>query len=209
MILLLSVSVSAQTTINGKQYKDLLWGKEQEFDVTDFPDGSFYKTPSDFIGTSGKLWKGPPPPSNGTFSYRDELVTNSGEFNNKALELIETGDLKNRDIAIDMLEKAVRFDPHFFPFRYNLGRLYQLKSFYEKAARQFEYAVSEVPEFYRTYIHIGKMYELQNQPDYAVQMYKQAARLNRFNIEALIFLGEHFLDGGLKNRAAYYFKTAL
>ncbi|MBE7410953.1 MAG: hypothetical protein L6Q54_04560 [Leptospiraceae bacterium] len=199
----------SQTNIAGKQYKDLLWGKEEEFDTSDFPNGSYSRVPEDFILTYGKLWKESPPKSRAYFLYKNEKIENSGGFNNKAVSFALDQDIVKRKEAVNMLEAGVKFDPHFFPFRYNLGRLYQIDHRYDKAKREFEFASYEVPEFYKIYIHLGRLLELTNEPDEAVAMYKKAVPLNKFNTEALILLAEHFLNSELRNRALLYLRAAL
>ncbi len=208
-LILLVSEASTQTTIAGKQYKDLLWGKEEEFDTGDFPDGSFSRTPDDFIITFGKLWKGAPPKSAVSFLYKNEKIENSGEFNNKAVGMMQDKDPQKKKEALEMFEAGVKSDPHFFPFRYNLGRVYGIGQRYEKAKREFEFASFEVPDFYKIYIHLGRLLEVTNEPDSAVAMYKKAVPLNKMNTEALILLAEHFLNAKLRNRALLYLRAAL
>ncbi|WP_411822857.1 tetratricopeptide repeat protein [Leptospira sp. 'Mane'] len=204
-----SLPVLAQKQIGDKEYPEILWGKDQEFDTSDFPGGSFIYHKEDFILATGKLFQGPPPPSVGSFTYGDRKITNSGEWNNEAVKLIISGKEKEKAEAKKMLEAGVRFDPQFFPFRYNLGRLYSLDFNYEGSLVQFEYAKAEVPEYFKTYLHIAILSELTRQIYYAIMNYKLAADKNPYDTEALIRMSDHYLATGLKNRALIYLNKAL
>ncbi len=204
-----SLPVLAQKQIGDKEYPEILWGKDQEFDTSDFPNGSFIYHREDFILARGKLFQGTPPPSIGSFTYGDRTITNSGEWNNEAIGLILSGKEKEKAEGKKMLEAGVRFDPQFFPFRYNLGRLYSLDFNYEGALVQFEYAKAEVPEYFKTYLHIAILSELTRQVYYAIMNYKLAAEKNPYDTEALIRMSDHYLATGLKNRALIYLNRAL
>ncbi|MCW7462861.1 tetratricopeptide repeat protein [Leptospira limi] len=201
--------VFAQKLIGNKEYPELLWGKDEEFDTRDFPNGSFIYHKDDFILTRGKLYTGEPPKSNGSFVYGTETITNSGKWNNDTIELLLNGKANQRGEVIKRLEAGVRFDPQFFPFRYNLGRLYSLEMKYEKALVEFEYAKAEMPEYYKTYLHIAILSEITRQTYYAIMNYKLAVEKNPYDTEALIRLADHYLETGLKNRALLYLNKAL
>jgi hypothetical protein len=208
IFLLISSTVFSQTRIQGKQYPDLLWGEGEE-DPAQFGEGGFILHEQDFIQTTGKLWQGSPPPSQGRFLWKEEEITNSGEFNNRAMNLILTGVKADRDLAKDMLTTGIKFDPRFFPFRYNLGRLYQLNQEYEEALLEFEFAKKEIPEYYRTYIHIGTLSQTIGEIYYAIESYKKAAELNTYDTEAVVLLAEYYMETGLSNRAKLYLDRAL
>ncbi|MDF3819040.1 hypothetical protein P3G55_03965 [Leptospira sp. 96542] len=202
-------SLSPQKRIGNKEYQELLWGKDEEFDITDFPNGSLIYHREDFILARGKVFQGEPPPSIGSFVYENETISNSGDWNNKTIELLLTSKENKREEVIKRLEAGVKFDPQFFPFRYNLGRLYELEMLYDKALVQFEYAKAEIPEYYKTYLHIAILSEITRQVYYAIMNYKLAIEKNPYDTEALIRLSDHYLETGLKNRALIYLKKAL
>lgn len=199
----------SQKQIGNEEYNELLWGKDEEFDISDFPNGSFIIHTEDFILARGKLFEGTPPPSNGSFIYEGKTISNSGEWNNECVRLIVEGKEKERKEAMKRLETGVRFDPMFFPFRYNLGRVYEIQMMYEKALVEFEYAKAEVPDYYKTYIHIAILSEITRQIYYAIMNYKLAIAKNEYDTEALIRLSDHYLATGLKNRAQIYLNQAL
>ncbi len=203
-----SQSLFGQKQIGNKKYIEILWGKDEEFDTSDFPDGSFIYHNSDFILARGKLFSGNPPSSFGSFIYDQKTVTNSGEWNNEAIRLVLTGLEKDRLEAKRMLEAGVKFDPQFFPFRYNLGRMYSIDLKYKEALIQFEYAKAEVPDYFKTYLHIGILSEITREVHYAIDHYKTAFKKNPYDTEALIRLSDHYISTGLKNRAFLYLQEA-
>lgn len=201
-------AIYAQVTIGGKIYPDLLYGEGDE-DPAYFNLGGFRAHPEDFILATGKLWKGDPPRSIGSFVYDGKTVENSGIFNNAIVELILTRDPKSWKEAEQRLLAGIRFDPRFFPFRYNYGRLLQLQQKYEDALNQFTFARAEIPDYYRTYLHIGQLSEWTGETYYAIQNYRIAYSKNSWSTEALVRLAEHFMETGLKNRAKLYLEKAL
>ncbi|MDO6383719.1 tetratricopeptide repeat protein [Leptospira santarosai] len=201
-------TVEAQIQIGGQYYSDLLWGENEILSPEYYNEGSFLRTDQDFILTAGKNWKGDPPPSRGSFSFEGKEIHNSGLFNNEAVSLLEKGETENRLKAISMLEEGVRFDPKFFPFRYNLGRAYHLEKKYQKSIIQFEYASAEIPEYYRTFIHLGTLYEIIREPINATVLWKKAVSLNKFHTEALLLLADYYIRTDLRNRALIYVKEA-
>lgn len=209
LLFLFTVPNFSQKVIGGKEYNELLWGRDEEFDISDFPDGSFIKHSEDFILARGRVFKGDPPPSRGSFFYEGKTISNSGDWNNETIRLLLENKSVKRSEIIKRLEAGVKFDPMFFPFRYNLGRLYELEMIYDKAMVEFEYAKAEVPDYYKTYIHIGILSELTNQVYYAILNYKLAVEKNGYDTEALIRLSDHYLATGLKNRALIYLNKAL
>ncbi|TGN01544.1 hypothetical protein [Leptospira yasudae] len=206
--ILLNTALSAQIQIGGQYYTDLLWGENEILSPEYYNDGSFLRTDQDFILAAGRNWKGNPPPSKGSFWFEEKEIPNCGLFNNEAVKLLETGKNEERQRAILMLEEGVRFDPKFFPFRYNLGRAYHLEKKYRKSITQFEYAGAEIPEYYRTYIHLGTLYEIMREPINATILWRKAVSLNKFHTEALLLLADHYIRTDLRNRALLYIKEA-
>lgn len=209
LLFLFPTLIWGQKLIGNQEYPEILWGKDQEFDTSDFPNGSFIYHKEDFILARGKLFQGEPPKSNGSFTYGTDTITNSGKWNNDTMELLFNGKPNARAEVIKRLEAGVRFDPQFFPFRYNLGRLYSLEMKYELAIVEFEYAKAEMPEYFKTYLHIAILSEITRQVYYAILNYKLAVEKNPYDTEALIRLADHYLATGLKNRALLYLKKAL
>ncbi len=198
----------AQKQIGNQEYAEILWGKDEEFDTSDFPDGSFIYHTADFILARGKLYSGDPPPSTSEFLFEGKIIRNSGEWNNEAVQIALSGKEKDRNLAKRMLLAGVRFDPQFFPFRYNLGRLYSIDFQYKEALIHFEYAKAEMPDYFKTYLHIGILSEMTREVYYAVDHYKTAAKKNPYDTEALIRLSDHYITTGLKNRAFLYLNEA-
>jgi len=198
----------SQVMVNGTLYPDLLWGEGEE-DPDDFNKGGFKRIPEDFIVATGKFWEGEPPRSMGSFLFEEKNIANCGKFNNEIVALILSGKEDDRNTAYSMLEAGIRYDPRFFPFRYNFGRLLHIQNKYDKSLEHFEFAKKEIPEFYKTYIHIGLLSELKNEPYYAIESYKKAASLNKYKTEALVLLAEYYLKSGIRNRASIYLKEAL
>ncbi len=200
--------LSPQKKIGNSEYPEILWGKDQEFSQDEFPNGSFIYHTKDFIFARGKLFQGDPPPSRGSFQYKDQVITNSGLWNNQIIEDLLKQDRPDFKTAIQKLEAGAHFDPHFFSFRYNLGRLYTLDLQFEKALAQFEFAKAEVPDYHRTYLHIAQLSERGKDSLYANMNYKLAFKKNPFYAEPLVRLADQALESGSKNKALIYLKKA-
>ncbi len=201
-------SLLSQVMIDGKLYPDLLWGEGEE-NSSEFNNGGFVRIPEDFIVTTGKLWQAEPPISQGYFFFKNEKIENSGIFNNRIVTLLLTGKKEDKETAELMLKSGIEFDPRFFPFRYNYGRMLHLDRRYDEAINQFEYAKAEIPIFFKTYIHLGILSQLKNETNYALLSYKKAVELNPNNTEALVILADYYLENGLRNRAKIYLNMAL
>jgi tetratricopeptide (TPR) repeat protein len=195
-------------SIGGKIYPDLLWGEDFGTDL-DAGRGSLVRTRDDFILAAGPGFSGEPPPSMGSFPFESRTITNSGLFNNEIVRLLQTGKKSDRKKAEVMLKSGIQFDPRFFPFRYNYGRLLYLDQSYDLAIEHFEFAKSEIPAFFKTYIHLGNLYFLKNDSLTGVQNFRLAVERNPWDTEALVLLAEHFMDTGLRNRARQYLDKAL
>ncbi|WP_108973232.1 tetratricopeptide repeat protein [Leptospira ryugenii] len=208
LLFCLAPHLFGQKQIGEKEYADLLWGKDEEFDLNQFPSGSFIYHSSDFILARGKAFQGEPPTSRGSFTFEGIEVKNCGDWNNETIQMVVTGKEKERALAKKRLQAGIRFDPQFFPFRYNLGRLHSIDYEYKEALIQFEYAKAEMPDYYKTYLHIGILSEITREAYYAVEHYKLAAKKNPYDTEALVRLSDHYLASGLKNRAFQYLTEA-
>lgn len=208
-LLPIALDLSAQKKIGNSEYPEILWGKDQEFSQDEFPNGSFVYHKKDFIFARGKLFQGDPPPSRGSFQFQDQIVTNSGLWNNQIIEELLNQERPDFKKAIQKMEAGAHFDPHFFAFRYNLGRLYTMDLQFDKALAQFEFAKAEVPDYHRTYLHIAHLSERGKDLYYANLNYKEAYKKNPFYSEPLVRLADQALESGSKNKALIYLKKAM
>lgn len=170
IILIFATHVEAQIQIGGQYYSGLLWGENEILSPEYYDEGSFLRTDQDFILTAGRNWKGDPPPSQGSFLFERKEIYNSGLFNNEAVSLLEKGKIEDRLRAISMLEEGVRFDPKFFPFRYNLGRAYHLEKnikspSYNSNTQAQKYRNITEPSF--TWERCMKLYENRSTPQFS------------------------------------------
>lgn len=192
--------LQAETIIVGKEeYEGILWGEEESFDVE--KNGTFLKNENDFIICAGKAWKGESPKSLTVFKYGEEIIDNMGVFNNRAVKLIESGIPSNREAAEAMLNAGIQFDPVFFPFRYNLGRLYYLEQRIPESMSEFEKAKDRIPGFYRTYMHIAFNYKKVGKMNEWEYYLKKSHRLNPYSSEPILYLAEYYYREGFKRRA--------
>lgn len=137
----------------------------------------------DFIFARGKNFEGSPPPSKSKFIYDGKEISNLGEFNNEAIELL-LQNKKNVSKVENMLEEAVYFDPLFFPTRYNFARVLEIQGKYIEAKAEFIKAKRILPKYYRTYLHLGVIeHKLQRHLD-SSEYLREAVRLNPFHEEA-------------------------
>lgn len=208
-LLLLPNLFSQSIVIDEIQYKTILWGKEEDdFLKGEFAKGSFFKNENDLVVCRGRMWKGNPPKSLSTFSYKDTVITNIGEFNNRAVELLERNERGDWAEASSMLHAIISFDPLFFPARYNYGRFFYLQKNFKESKSEFIQASNIIPAYYRSYLQLGLISLYLGKKLEAEGYLKQAVRKSEFNNEALIYLAEIYWKEGLVTRAKEYINEA-
>lgn len=209
-ILILSQNLYSQLEFNPVKKEELvqkseptskIW-EDDEYPGNDYSLGSFKVSDDDFIVTTGQFFQGQPPSSRGSFVYKGQKITNSAIWNNETIQLLATKEKLNE--AINRLEAGIKFDPHFFPFRYNLGRLYASADQKNKAIEEFDYAKLEMPDYYKTYIHLANLYHANT----SEELLKKAFALNQYNTQALLLLAEYSLNDNLLTRANSYLAEA-
>lgn len=208
LFLSLSLLHSQTIKINEEEYKTILYGEDEIFGEGEFARGSFFKNESDFIICKGRLFKGNPPKSRIEFQYQNETILNTGEFNNKAVELFETNQSNNFEEAISMMNALRDFDPVFFPARYNLGRFYFHRKKFFEAEWEFKKARELIPEYYRIYLHLAKLNSIQSKNKDAEILYAKATKLNPFHNEVFIYLIIIALKDKMESRANRLLKEA-
>lgn len=175
------VITNAETLLIGEES----FPKNLEFtnEIISTTNGSLVLHKFDFIFLRGKNFVGTPPPSRSKFIYEGQEISNLGEFNNQAIELLLESK-KNISKVENMLEEAVYFDPLFFATRYNFARVLELNSKYIEAKAEFIKAKKILPNYYRTYLHLGVIeYKLERHLE-SSEYLREAVRLNPFHEEA-------------------------
>ena len=210
LFLLVTISLFSQTyVIDEIEYRNLLWeDADDEFNKSTFAKGSFFKNENDLIVCKGRMWKGNPPKSLTSFTYKNTPIENIGKFNNQAVELLERNGLGDWSEASSMLNAMISFDPLFFPARYNYGRFLYLQKNFKEASYEFTQAKNIIPAYYRNYLHLGLIHIYLGKKQEGEQYLKHAAWRNEFNNEALVYLAEIYWKEGLITRAKEMIKEA-
>lgn len=108
-----------------------------------------------------------------------------------------------------LLEEQIKKDPQFYPFRYNIGRIYLLLRLPKRAEKHFRQSIALIPDFYMAHIHLGDTYAKLGEDRAALEHYKIAAKKNPFSLLPLLSLGTFYLERRLYTQAAYYFEYVL
>ena len=87
--------------------------------------------------------------------------------------------LRRPDWAQPELERLVQEDPKSPEYRYWLGRLAYDAGKYAQAIARFEESLARDPHFMRAHDNLGLCYEQLDDPDRAIEHYREAVRLNR------------------------------
>jgi hypothetical protein len=74
---------------------------KNEFPSNELPGMTYIRTSHDFIEAKGQGFQNEPPKSTVSFTYDGDTIQNSGDFNNKALALLEKRDKESFGIAKD------------------------------------------------------------------------------------------------------------
>ncbi len=156
---------------------------KKEIPTNELPGMTYIRTSQDFIEARGQGFQGEPPKSLVVFMYGGEPIQSAGDFNNKAIALLEKRDKESFDTAKKMLLEGTKANPIYFPFHYNLGRLLSIEGNMVSALEEYKKAISLVPEYYRTHLNMGKIYEALQQDRNAESSYKQAIKLSGFEEE--------------------------
>jgi len=105
------------------------------------------------------------------------------------LELV----LKNYQLALDMVNKALKIDP-MNPNGYHIkGFIYLDAGDTTKAVSSFRTAIEVNPDFYESYVMLGKIFASKNH-SFAGNYYDQALRIKPHSIEALYDKGVYLQD---------------
>ena len=177
------------------------------------PKGTFRRSARDFILAGGSGFAGSPAASPGfRILYGGVEVTQAGAWNNQTVDLLRTVGPKDRG---PLLEAARRFqaglrgDPQFFPFLYNTGRTFLLLNRPREALRFLRRAHGVLPEAPGTHVNLARAYAMLKE-DHAVEdAYRTAGRLNPFDPQPLVELGNFFLEVKSPVKAAYWFGAVL
>lgn len=107
--------------------------------------------------------------------------------------------------AFHLIEMGIQMDPHFYPLRYNAGRIYSLERNWTKAIDEFEYSTLEISNFYRPYIHLGYLYAIIGEKSKAEISFSTAHELNPVHPETLASLAHFFIEENMIHRLDKYF----
>jgi len=156
---------------------------KKEIPTNELPGMTYIRTSQDFIEARGQGFQSEPPKSLVSFTYGGDTIQSNGDFNNKALALLEKRDKESFETAKKMFLEGAKRNPIYFPFHYNLGRILSIEGNMASALEEFRKAISLVPEYYRTHLNMGKIYEVMQEDRNAESSYKQAIKLSGFEEE--------------------------
>jgi tetratricopeptide (TPR) repeat protein len=182
--IILTVSIFGQTLTIGEEEFVI---KPFSENITSTTDGSFILNQNDFILCKGQNFTGNPPVSKGSFEFSEKKITNLGEFNNQMISALEEGKL---NLAIEMGEAGIKFDPLFIPILYNLARIYSIQLDFKESEKYFLKASRLLPDYYRVWMHLGLVQDRLSKFQPSVYHLQKAASLNEFTDEARLYLCE-------------------
>jgi tetratricopeptide (TPR) repeat protein len=156
---------------------------KKEIPTNELPGMTYIRTSQDFIEARGQGFQSEPPKSTVSFIYEGDTIQNIGDFNNKALALLEKRNKESFETAKKMFLEGAKRNPIYFPFHYNLGRILSIEGNMVSSLEEYRKAISLVPEYYRTHLNMGKIYEAIQDDRNAESSYKQAIKLSGFEEE--------------------------
>lgn len=177
------------------------------------PAGTFALNARGFVVTRGKRFAGEPPASNNwRIEYAGKSYSNAGLWNNETVTLLDRAGPRDRtqlEEAARRLQAGLKADPQFFPFLFNNGRALLMMNRPRDALRFLKRARGILPEFPATHSQIGRAHALLQEQQAVEQAFTTAARLNPFDPQPLVELGNYLLEEGATVKAAYYFRAVL
>jgi tetratricopeptide (TPR) repeat protein len=105
--------------------------------------------------------------------------------------------------------RALEKDSFNYYTYYNLGYYFYYQKMYANAIDFFAYSVSLNPTYQQGFLMLGAVYDLTNNPEKSIENYKECLRLDRFNTDVYIRLGNALLRQGLQEEALEFLKIPL
>lgn len=155
-------------------------------------------------------YKPSPPPKEEIFSKNDVIYC-TGELevakvNNTAAELISFGEY---GAAKSLLERGLKHAPLFFPYLYNIGLCCMHLRDTDRALIYMSKARNLLPEFSRTYLQLGYIHQMRAKDDEAIQQFRQALKVNLYELESLILIGDIYYNRNQIMMAEKYYRASL
>ncbi len=155
-------------------------------------------------------YKPEPPPKEEMYTKND-LVYCTGDaeiakLNNSAADMIAFGE---HEAAGVLLDKGLKRAPIFFPFLYNKGVCCLFLRDFKRALIYLNKAKNILPEYSRTYLQIGFTYQMMAKEEQAIAHFREALKVNLYEIESLILIGDIYYYRNQISQAEKYYKATL
>lgn len=142
---------------------------------------------------------------------QDEILMCTGNSEaakacNAAAQLMLSGNYLQ---ASTDLKTALKKAPLFFPFHYNIGICYYRLNERARAKMHLEKAKLLVPEYFLTYIQLGHLEILDGNDDNALLFYREALRKNPKYLDAIVLVGNIYLNRHQRVAASKYYEAVL
>ncbi|MCX7678229.1 MAG: hypothetical protein N2316_03330 [Spirochaetes bacterium] len=151
-----------------------------------------------------------PPPKEQMYTKND-LVYCTGnleiaKLNNIAADMITFGE---HEAAKKLFEKGLTHAPIFFPYLYNIGVCCLFLREFKQALIYLQKAKNILPEYSRTYLQIGFTYQMMAKEELAIACFREALKVNLYEIESLILIGDIYYNRNQITQAEKYYKASL
>ncbi len=130
----------------------------------------------------------------------------AAKLNNSAAEMISVGEY---GAAKTLLERGMKRAPLFFPYLYNTGLCCMHLRDTDRALIYMTKARNLLPEFSRTYLQLGYIHQMRAKDDEAIQQFRQALKVNLYELESLILIGDIYYGRRQIMMAEKYYKASL
>ncbi len=153
----------------------------------------------------------PVPPPREEMYTKNDLVYCTGELeaaklNNTAADMIAFGE---HEAAKKLFERGLKKAPLFFPFLYNNGVCCLFLRDFKRALIFLNKAKNILPEYARTYLQIGFTHQMMANEESAIAHFREALKINPYEIESLILIGDIYYYRNQISQAEKYYKTSL
>jgi len=151
-----------------------------------------------------------PPPREEMYSKNDIIYCTgsleAAKLNNNAADMISVGEY---EAAKSLLDKGMKKAPLFFPYLYNTGLCCLHLRDFNRSLIYLNKAKNLLPEFSRTYLQLGYTYQLMAKDDRAIEQFREALRVNLYEFESLILIGDIYYNRNQVGMAEKYYRASL
>ncbi|GAB4170552.1 MAG: hypothetical protein Kow00108_04710 [Calditrichia bacterium] len=113
------------------------------------------------------------------------------------------------EVVAGLFSRAIREDADFWEAQYNMGVIYYMYKFYDRAVRQFNKVIQKNPSFYKPYYGRGIIYYVQKKYKEAIRDFERVLQLKKDDDRSLYYLGTIYNRMNQPDKAMDYIRKSI